>query len=130
MLLPPLRVLDNSIIRLYNFNRVQVFIKHKEVILDTKAFIDTVRSAKAGQKASITFKSGRDGILGLRRLNAYRGAGVKVVPKDELVAMAVLSSADWDGDKNRTLGFTGVENLEDDALYEIGRDVERIAFAA
>jgi hypothetical protein len=96
--------------------------------LDAAQFSATARSIKPNQQAKITFKASRDGIMTLGRLTrAYCGRdGFDIAPKDRILASAVISSMNWDGDQNRTIQFVGVEKLDDNTLYMISRDADKI----
>jgi hypothetical protein len=68
------------------------------------------------------------GMIGLMRLSAYcrEGAEISVDDKDKVLVAAILMSRDWGNDRNRSIVFRGLSNLEDNALYQIARDIESI----
>lgn len=101
-----------------------------EDILDHGAFVTTVRSSKPGQHVKITFKPGRDSIMTLARLTrAYCGrSGVDIAEDDKLIAEAVVQGRNWGSkDENRTVAFVGLRELDDNTLYQLGRDIESVA---
>lgn len=97
--------------------------------MNAEALIGAVHHFKDG-KIAVTFNRGGEGIAALRRLSrAYCGPNkpVQIDQHDQLLVGAICASGDWDGDKNRTIKFTGLHTLDDNTLTQFARDIEKIA---
>jgi hypothetical protein len=95
--------------------------------MDASQFQMLVQRTSPTQGLRVRFDK-TSGMIGLMRLNAYCGEGaeISVDDKDKILVAAILQSRDWGSDRNRSIVFRGLSNLENNALYQIGRDVESI----
>jgi hypothetical protein len=94
--------------------------------MDGQQFISTIRNLHATHAAKITFA--KSGVSGLQRLRIYIKSDTRLrISTAELAIMiAVNSSRDWGSHLNRSYTIAGLQHLDDNVLYQIARDIEKV----
>ncbi|MAG12351.1 hypothetical protein CL630_00895 [bacterium] len=96
--------------------------------MDIQKFVKKIRRLGQLQNVTIKFKTGRDSITGLARLNGLTmgNTSIRFDHNDRAVVMAILSSRDWGHGSNRKVTVFGLSLGDEGTLAQIAHDVESI----